>query len=112
MGRTVGHVKLAEWQRRFARQQASGHTVAEFRKGDGLTVGRGNYWHRRVERLKLREPRRVSAQAAFQPVEIILRRTVLVRFPGGTTLEIPDDRIDLVLLAVDRMVVLPEGDAC
>jgi hypothetical protein len=26
-----------------------------------------------------------------------------VRFPGGATLEIPDDRIDLVRLAIDRM---------
>ena len=112
MGRTVDHVKLAEWQRRFARQQASGLTVSEFCKGEGLTVGRWNYWHRRVERLKLCEPRRVSAHAAFQPVEIIPRRGVLVRFPGGTTLEIPDDRIDLVRLAIDRMAVLSEGDGC
>jgi len=112
MGRTVDHVKLAEWQRRFARQLASGLTVAEFCKGEGLTVGRWNYWYRRVERLNLREPRRASTHAAFQPVEIIPRRAVLVRFPGGTTLEIPDDRIDLVRLAIDRMAVLPEGDAC
>ena len=48
----------------------------------------------------------------FQAVEIIPRRAVVVRFPGGTTLEIPDDRIDLVRMAIDRMAVLPEADAC
>ncbi len=40
------------------------------------------------------------------------RRAVVVRFPGGTKLEIPDDRIDVVRLAIDRMAVLPEADAC
>jgi hypothetical protein len=48
----------------------------------------------------------------FQAVEIIPRRAVLLRFPGGATLEIPDDRIDLVRLAIDRMASLPEVDAC
>jgi hypothetical protein len=33
---------------------------------------------------------------------------VVVRFPGGRTLEIPDERVDLVRLAIDRMAALPE----
>ena len=48
----------------------------------------------------------------FQAVEIIPRRAVVARFPGVTTLEIPADRIDLVRLAIDRMAVLAEADAC
>jgi hypothetical protein len=40
---------------------------------------------------------------ASAAIEIIPRRAVLVRFPGGTTLEIFDNRIDLVRFAIDRM---------
>ena len=37
---------------------------------------------------------------SFRPVEVIPRRSVLVHFQGGATLEIPDDRVDLVRVAV------------
>jgi hypothetical protein len=36
-------------------------------------------------------------------IEIIARRSASVRFPGGASMEIPDDRIDLVRLALDRL---------
>jgi len=35
-----------------------------------------------------------------------------VRFPGGTSLEIPDDRIDLVRLAIDRLTSKMEAGEC
>ena len=112
MARTVDRKKFAEWQRRFARHRTSGLTVAEFCRREGVEAGCWKYWQRQVERLKTGEPRRAASRAAFQAVEIIPRRAVVVRFPGGTTFEIPDDRIDLVRLAIDRMAVLPEADAC
>jgi hypothetical protein len=112
MARTVDRKKLGEWQRRFARHRTSGLTVAEFCRREGVEAGRWKYWQRRVERLTATEPRQAAARAVFQAVEIIPRRAVVVRFPGGTTLEIPDDRIDLVRMAIDRMAVLPEADAC
>jgi hypothetical protein len=37
---------------------------------------------------------------------------VFVRFPGGASLEIPDDRIDLVRLALDRLAVETEPAEC
>jgi len=112
MARTVDRKKLAEWQRRFARHRASGLTVAEFCRRERIEAGRWQYWQRQVERLTTSEPRRTASRAVFQAVEIIPRRAVVVRFPGGATLEIPDDRIDLVRLAIDQMAVLPEADAC
>jgi hypothetical protein len=48
----------------------------------------------------------------FEPVEVIPRRWIVVRFPGGATLEIPDDRVDLVRLAIDRMAAQQEIAAC
>jgi len=35
-----------------------------------------------------------------------------MRFPGGATLEIPDDRVDLVRLAIDRMAAQQEVATC
>lgn len=112
MARTVDRRKLGEWQRRFARHRTSGLTVAEFCRREGVEAGRWTYWQRQVERLTASEPRRTTSHAVFQAVEIIPRRAVVVRFPGGATLEIPEDRVDLVRLAIDRMAVLPEADAC
>jgi hypothetical protein len=48
----------------------------------------------------------------FAAVEIIPRRSVFLRFPGGATIEIPDDRIDLVRLAIDRMALQGEAGPC
>ena len=87
MARTVDRKKLAEWQRRFARHRTSGLTVAEFCRREGVEAGRWKYWQRQVERLTATEPRQAAARAVFQAVEIIPRRAVVVRFPGGTTLE-------------------------
>ena len=112
MARTVDRKKLAEWQRRFARHRTSGLTVAAFCRREGIKAGRWKYWQRQVERLTTGGPRQAASRAVFQAVEIIPRRAVVVRFPGGTTLEIPDDRIDLVRLAIERMATPPEADAC
>jgi hypothetical protein len=112
MARTVDRKKLGEWQRRFARHRTSGLTAAEFCRREGVEARHWKYWQRQVERLEAGEPRPAASRAVFQAVEIIPRRAVLLRFPGGATLEIPDDRIDLVRLAIDRMASLPEVDAC
>jgi len=108
----VDRKKLALWRRRLARQEVSGLTVTAFCRRERVSVSLWKYWQRQVERLTTGEPRQAASRAVFQAVEIIPRRAVVVRFPGGTTLEIPDDRIDLVRLAIDRMAVLPEADAC
>jgi hypothetical protein len=43
---------------------------------------------------------------------MIPRRAAVVRLSGDPTLMIPGARIDLVSLAIDRMAVLPQADAC
>ena len=101
-------MKLAEWQRRFARHRTSGLAVAEFCRREEVEAERWKSWQRQVERLTTGGPRQTASRAVFQAVEIIPRRAVVVRFPGGTTLEIPNDRIDLVRLAIERMAV-PKG---
>ena len=115
MGRRVDRKKLAEWQRRLGRYERTNLTAAEFCKRERVSVALLKYWRRQVELAALRSPApmRPSPQAAvFAPVELIPRRWIVVRFPGGATLEIPDDRVDLVRLAIDRMAAQQEVATC
>jgi len=115
MGRGVDRKKLAEWQRRLARYERTNLTAAEFCNRERVSVALLKYWRRQVELAALRSPAlmKPSRQAAvFAPVEVIPRRWIVVRFPGGASLEIPDDRVDLVRLAIDRMAAQPEVATC
>jgi hypothetical protein len=115
MGRGVDRKKLAEWQRRLARYEGTGLTAAEFCKRERVTVSLMKYWRRQVEITSLRSPAPAKPEpqaAVFAPVEVIPRRWIVVRFPGGASLEIPDDRIDLVRLAIDHMATQQEVPAC
>lgn len=114
MGRGVDRRKLAWWRRRLARQEASGLPVAAFCRRERMSVSLWKYWQRQVER----EATIAHGMALLRPampfaaVEIIPRRSVFLRFPGGATMEIPDDRIDLVRLAIDRMAMQGEAGLC
>jgi anti-sigma factor RsiW len=115
MGRGVDRKKLAEWQRRLARYERTNLTAAEFCKRERVSVALLKYWRRQVELAALRSPapmKRSPQAAVFAHVELIPRRWIVVRFPGGATLEIPDDRVDLVRLTIDRMAAQPEVATC
>ena len=114
MGRGVDRGKLAAWRRRLARQEASGLTVAAFCRRERVSVSLWSYWQRQLERetpgAEGTPP--VRPVMPFTPVEIIPRRSVFVRFPGGASIEIPDDRIDLVRVAIERMAAASEAGPC
>lgn len=115
MGRGVDRKKLAEWQRRLARYERTDLTSAEFCKRERVSVALLKYWRRQVEFAALRSPASTKPSpqvAVFAPVEVIPRRWIVVRFPSGATLEIPDDRVDLVRLAIDRMAAQQEAATC
>jgi hypothetical protein len=114
MGRGVDQKKLAAWRRRLARQRSSGLSVASFYRRVQVSVSLWKYWQRQVEReapVASRMPP-VRSSMPFEPVDLIPRRSVFQRFPGGATMEIPDDRIDLVRLAIDRMALQAEAEPC
>lgn len=105
MGRGVDQKKLAEWKRRLARYERPGLTAVVFCKRERVSVAVLKYWRRQVELAALRSPgptKPAPQVALFAPVEVIPRRWIVVWFPSAATLEIPDDRVDLVRLAIDR----------
>ena len=115
MGRGVDRKKLAEWQLRLARYERTALTAAEFCKQEQVSVSVFRYWQQRVEHADRNngglQPQR-GQLPGFAAIEIIPRRSVFVRFPGGASLEIPDDRIYLVRLALDRLAVEMEPSEC
>ena len=115
MGRGVDRQKLADWQRRMVRYEQTGLTPAEFCRREGVSVSVFRYWQRRVrwaDRNSGGPQPRSQEVPAFAAIEIIPRRSVFVRVPGGASLEIPDDRTDLVRLALDRLAVNMEPAEC
>jgi hypothetical protein len=114
MGRGVDRGKLAAWRRRLAQQAASGLTVAAFCRRERVSVSLWKYWQRQVKREKpvASGAPPVRPMMPFAAVEIIPRRAVFLRFPGGATMEIPDDRIDLVRLVIERLAAASEAGPC
>jgi len=103
MGRQSDPQKAAAWERRIARFGNSGLTVARFCDREGVAVA---IFHSRQ-----RKHRDASATeeswstpalpvARFDPVEVVSRQAVTIRFASGAVMEIPEDREDLVKAVV------------
>lgn len=98
MARQEDRRKLAEWQRRLQRFEKSGLTVIRFCTRERVAVPTFWYWRRKCA-AKARAPR--VNPAVFSPVEVVGGRSLSLRFPIGAVLEIPEDRPDLVRVAIE-----------
>jgi len=98
MARHVDQRKCSEWQQRLRRFEKAGLTVALFCKRERVSVPTFWYWRRKYVG---RAPEPQAPPAAFSPVEVIGGRSVSLRFPIGAILEIPEDRPDLVRVAIE-----------
>ncbi len=92
--------KLAEWQRRLRRFEKSGLTVARFCTRERVSVPTFWYWRRKCDG---GDASPQGAPAAFKSVEVIGGRSVTLRFPAGAVLDIPEDRPDLVRIAIEAV---------
>ena len=90
--------KLAEWPQRLQRLEKSGLTVALFCTRERVSVSTFGYWRRKCAG---GDASPLVAQAAFKAVEVVGGRAVTLRFPAGVVLDIPEDRPDLVRVAIE-----------
>ena len=97
MARQDDRRKLAEWQRRLRRYEKSGLTAARFCARERVAVPTFRYWRRKCADTA---PTSLPPPAVFSPVEVVGGRSVFLRFPIGVVLEIPEDRPDLVRVAI------------
>lgn len=100
MARQEDRRKLAEWQQRLRRFKKSGLTIARFCARERVSVPTFGYWRRKCEGT-VSKP--VTKVATFSPVEVIGGRAVTLRFPAGAVLDIPEDRPDLVRVAIEAV---------
>ncbi len=98
MARQGNQQKFAEWQQRLRRFEQSGLTIARFCARERVSVPTFGYWRRKCAG-GAASP--TAARAAFKSVEVIGGRAVTLRFAAGVVLEIPEDRPDLVRLAIE-----------
>ena len=107
MARPTDPRKSAAWQRQLQRFTASCMTVSKFCDREGGSVATFHYWR---QRLAPQQPEQVSRLAApvFQAVDLLSRRAVVIRFTAGGVMEIPEDRVDLVRIAIATLAGEPE----
>ncbi len=72
-----------------------------------LTLARGDS---RFDGSKTQQPEQVSRLVApvFQAVDLLSQRAVVIRFAAGGVMEIPEDRVDLVRIAIATLAGEPE----
>ncbi len=100
MARQADRKKFSAWQQRLRRFTKSGLTVARFCARERVSVPTFWYWRRKCGGA---DSAPVTMPATFSPVEVVGGRAVTLRFPAGAVLEIPEDRPDLVRVAIEAM---------
>ena len=103
MGRQSDPRKAAAWERRIARFSDSGLTVARFCDREGVSVATFHSRQRKLGEVSATEaawPTLALPVARFDPVEVVSRQAVTIRFASGAVMEIPEDREDLVKAVV------------
>ncbi|MCY3016708.1 MAG: hypothetical protein NT171_18695 [Planctomycetota bacterium] len=113
MGRQSDPRKAAAWERRIARFSDSGLTVARFCVREGVSVATFHYWQRKLGEVSATEAAWSTPAlpvARFDPVEVMSRQAVTIRFASGAVMEIPEDREDLVKAVV--LALASEAQPC
>ena len=107
MARPTDPRKSLAWQRRLQQFTASGMTVSKFCDREGVSVATFHYWR---QRLAPQQPEPVSGLATpvFQAVDLLSQRAVVIRFAAGDVMEIPENRVDLVRIAIATLAGEPE----
>ena len=103
MGRQSDPRKTAAWERRIVRFGNSGLTVARFCDREGVSVATFHSRQRKLRDASATEaawPTLALPVARFDPVEVMGRQAVTIRFASGAVMEIPEDREDLVKAVV------------
>ena len=93
MARHADERRFLEWRGRLARHAKSGLTVARFCEREDVAVATFHYWRRKCRGAAASQE---QPRPEFTPVEVVHGASVTIRFPGGTVMEIPEPREDLV----------------
>ena len=89
MGRQSDPRKAAAWERRLARFSDSGLTVSRFCDREGVSIATFHSRERKLRAPSLDEAAwsmPAALMARFDPVEVISRQALTIRFAGGAVM--------------------------
>jgi hypothetical protein len=110
MSRQTDRRKAVAWERRLGRFGESGLTVARFCDREGVSIATFHYWQRKFRDASVDEAASATPAvpvARFDPVEVLSRQAVTIRFAGGAVMEIPEDREDLLKATILALLGAP-----
>ena len=99
MARSSDPGKVLEWQRRMARFQKTGRSVAQFCQEEGVSAASFYQWRKKFARRKGAG----GASPAFSAVRLVTSVGVTVQLPGGTQLNIPTSDPQALQLAIQAV---------
>ena len=105
MGRGCDGAKARVWRERFLRFEDGGMTIAEFCVAEDTSTASFYAWRRKLamqrqttrdrspqrkkKRQKKRPGKKLAGRGVFEPLTIAAAVVVVVRLPGGTSIEVP-----------------------
>ena len=87
MVRGCDGAKARVWRERLARFADGGMTTAKFCGTEGVSTASFYAWRRKLARPQQATPRKKNS-SAFEPLSIAAA-TVVIRLPGGASIEVP-----------------------
>ena len=107
MGRSASVSRRLQWQKRVGRFARSKMTVAEFCRGEHVSVASFYQWRRRLAETATAEEANMkkSARPTFIPVQVTTAANLQVVFPNGTRLTLPAHDHELVKLSIESIAV-------
>ena len=87
MVRGCDGAKARVWRERFLRFDDGGMTISKFCVAEGTSTASFYAWRRKLARPQQATPRK-KKPSAFEPLSIAAA-TVVIRLPGGTSIEVP-----------------------
>ena len=95
--------KARLWRERLARFDDGGMTISEFCGTEGVSTASFYAWRRKLATLQQATPRK-KKPSAFEPLTITAATTVVIRLPGGASIEVPAASQDALRTIVSQLV--------
>ena len=94
--------KARVWRERFLRFDDGGMTIAEFCVAEGVSTASFYAWRRKLARPQQATPRK-KKPSVFEPLMIAAAATVVIRLPGGASIEVPAASQDALRTIVGQL---------
>jgi transposase-like protein len=111
MARAVDLGKVAVWQGRLRRFVASGSSITEFCRQEGVSAASFYLWRKRLAKYNgpRGEPNTPAARHPFVPVWLTGTTVppIVIRLPNGVRVRLPGDNLPALRAGIEAAATLP-----